>query len=126
VSETDVAHIAERVGELNTMRAILTASILIVAAPALAASPNESACIIKAGDTLPKIAGMKIGKSTTTQQPAPPNWPSPHPPIRVEIEWTAANANGTALVERTYTRKFILENATSTQRFDRRARQAFR
>lgn len=94
------------------MRAILTASILIIATPALAASPNDSACIIKAADALPKIAGMKIGKSTVTQQPAPPNWPSPNPPIRVEIEWTAAgqsqrwfylcavNVNGTALVQR--------------------------
>lgn len=94
------------------MRAILTASILVATTPALAASPNESACIIKAADTLPKIAGMKIGKSRTIPQPAPANWPSPNSPIRVEIEWSAAgqsrkwfylcavNAGGTALVQR--------------------------
>lgn len=51
-------------------------------------------------------------KRKTTDQPAPPNWPSPHPPIRVEIDWSAAgqsqkwfylyavNASGTALVQR--------------------------
>lgn len=94
------------------LRVILTASILVAGIPAFAASPNESACIIKAADTLPKIAGMKIGRSKTIPQPAPPNWASRIPPIRVEIEWNAAgqaqtwfylcavNAHGTALVQR--------------------------
>ncbi|MCK1656162.1 hypothetical protein [Bradyrhizobium sp. 151] len=52
--------------------------------PALAATPNKSACSIKAADTLPKIAGMKIGKRKTTDQPAPPNWPSSNPPIPLQ------------------------------------------
>jgi hypothetical protein len=93
------------------LRGVLIASLLIVL-PALAATPNESACIIKAADTLPNIAGMKIGKRKTTDQPAPPNWPSSSPPIRVEIDWSAAgqsqkwfylhavNASGTALMQR--------------------------
>jgi hypothetical protein len=96
---------------VKSLRGVLIASFL-TPCPALAATPNESACIIKVAEAVPKIAGMRIGKSKTTDQPAPPNWPSPHPPVRVEIDWSAAgqsqkwfylcavNASGTAVVQR--------------------------
>lgn len=92
-----------------------TVTLLAACAPATAATiPPEHvrACILKAADTLPKIAGMKIGKSTTKALPAPPNWPGVSPPIQVDIAFTAAGQadswrylcsvapGGTALVQR--------------------------
>jgi len=92
------------------------ATLLLLASPAFAASvPPEHtrACILKAADMLPKIAGMKIGKSTTKVLPAPPDWPGMSPPIQVDIAFTAAGQTdswrylcsiappgGTALVQR--------------------------
>ncbi len=73
---------------------IIIASLMISALPissALAASPNEQACVLKAADTLPKIVGMKIGKSRTSPAgaPAPAGW------LRVEVDWSAAGQNAT-------------------------------
>lgn len=39
---------------------------------------------------MPKIAGMKIGKSTTKSLPTPAGWPGIAPPIQVDIAFTAA------------------------------------
>lgn len=58
---------------------------------AFAAPANEQACVLKAADTLPKIAGMKIGKShaSPAEAPAPAGW------LRVEVDWSAAGQNAT-------------------------------
>lgn len=67
---------------------------LATATPAFAASPisaeHARACILKAADTLPKIAGMKIGKSRTSPIPRPAGWASAVDPIQVDIDFTAA------------------------------------
>jgi hypothetical protein len=68
--------------------------LLLLAAPAAAATPNETACILKAAETLPKIAGMQIGKSRATLLPAPQGWQW-GPPIKVEVDWTAAGQAAT-------------------------------
>ena len=95
----------------------LLATMLLMVSPALAAGPvppeHIGACVLKAADTLPKIAGMKIGKSATKVLPTPPNWPGMSPPIQVDIAFTAAGQTdswrylcsiappgGTALVQR--------------------------
>lgn len=67
---------------------ILLATALI--AGQAKADPVASACVIKAAETLPKIAGMKIGKSATEAVAAPPGWSLPSPPTRVVISWEAA------------------------------------
>ncbi|MEY9239158.1 hypothetical protein ABIF68_006778 [Bradyrhizobium japonicum] len=74
---------------------LLATMSLLSMSPALAAGSNEQACVLKAADTLPKIAGMKIGKSRTTTMQAPNNWPGSGPPLRVDIEWTAAGQAAT-------------------------------
>lgn len=107
------------------MRTLLAATLVLAASPALAASvapehqrgksvaPDQArACVLKVADTLPKIAGMKIGKSRTAYVAATADWASPIPPITVDINFTAAGqkgswrflcavtATGTALVQR--------------------------
>jgi hypothetical protein len=71
------------------MRHALLALFLFVT-PATAATPNEQACILKAAETLPKIQGLKIGKSRATAMPTPAGWAGSGPPIRVEVDFTAA------------------------------------
>jgi hypothetical protein len=59
---------------VESLRGVPIASFLIFL-PALAAMPKKSACSIKATNTLPKIAGMKIGqndRSTRTPELAKP------------------------------------------------------
>jgi hypothetical protein len=58
------------------------------------APEHARACILKAADTLPIIAGMKIGKSRTTAIPRPANWASAADPIQVDIDFTAAGQRG--------------------------------
>ncbi|WP_426615240.1 hypothetical protein [Bradyrhizobium sp. McL0616] len=79
------------------MRTILIAvAAMMSMSPALAApNANEQACILKVADTLPKIAGMNIGKSRTTPMPLPAGWPGSGPPLRVEIDWSAAGQTAT-------------------------------
>lgn len=70
-----------------------TATLLIatlLTMPALAAEPDAT-CVLKAADALPKVAGMKIGKSRTSpaEGPAIAQW------RRVEIDWQAAGQRAT-------------------------------
>ncbi len=73
-----------------------TALVLMTLAAVTPVSANDvapehaRACILKAADTLPKIAGMKIGKSRTAPIPRPAGWASAVDPIQVDIDFTAA------------------------------------
>jgi hypothetical protein len=77
---------------MRAFKIMVVAACFVVHIPAaLGANPNEQACVLKAADTLPKIAGMKIGKSRTSpaEGPAVAQW------LRVEIDWSAAGQNAT-------------------------------
>jgi hypothetical protein len=72
---------------------VAVAILALVTSPVMAtgiAPEHARACILKAADTLPKIAGMKIGKSRTTSISRPANWASAVDPIQVDIDFTAA------------------------------------
>lgn len=83
--------------KVNFMRhaAILIAAALSASTPAQSATPNEQACILKAAETPPRVAGMKIGKSRTKPLETPAGWQGSGPPIRVEVDWTAAGQAAT-------------------------------
>jgi hypothetical protein len=72
------------------MRLIIVAICAVQIPTALAATPVEQACILKAADTLPKIQGMKIGKGR-----AAPAQGAPAGFQRVEISWEAAGQRAT-------------------------------
>jgi hypothetical protein len=55
----------------------------------------QTNCILKAADTLPKIAGMKIGNTRTTEMPTPAGWQGAGPPLRVELDFVAAGQSAT-------------------------------
>lgn len=61
-----------------------------LSAPAVVADPDERACTLKAAETLPKIPGLTIKNSRTSKRPTPPNWNSPVPPIKVDVDIFAA------------------------------------
>jgi hypothetical protein len=73
------------------MRTVIAALCFVVGIPASLAAPGEQACVLKAADTLPKIVGMKIGKSKTSPAgaPAPAGW------LRVDIDWEAVGQKAT-------------------------------
>lgn len=76
---------------MRTIKTLIAALCAMQISTAIAASPSEQVCILKAADTLPKIVGMKIGKSRTSPAgaPAPAGW------LRVEVDWSAAGQNAT-------------------------------
>jgi hypothetical protein len=76
------------------MRRAAAALVLLLPLTAQAATSNETACILKAAETLPKIAGMQIGKSRVQEMPSPAGWQW-GPPIKVEVDWTAAGVAST-------------------------------
>jgi hypothetical protein len=63
---------------------------LLVGSTAAHADANDKACILKAAETLPKIAGLVIKKTRTKVMPTPARWPSATPPIVVDVDIVAA------------------------------------
>lgn len=60
-----------------------------------AEDPDSRACTLKAAEMLPKIPGLIIKSSRTAVQARPANWPSPVPPVMVDMDIVAAGQNDT-------------------------------
>jgi hypothetical protein len=63
--------------------------------PAETFPDSRRACTLKAAERLPKIPGLVIKQTRTKVLPTPANWKEETPPIRVEVDITAAGQSGT-------------------------------
>jgi hypothetical protein len=76
---------------------IIFAAIIMVYASASCRAEDPKACVIKATQSLPKIAGLTVKKTRT--RPAPPEmlatWQGQSRPIIVDVDIVAAGAEET-------------------------------
>lgn len=55
----------------------------------------KRACTLKAAEALPKISGLSIKTTRSTELPPPRDWKDPMPPFRVELDIAAAGQSAT-------------------------------